>query len=273
MNGADSDRDSAPSRTPREAPAEVQVGVVHYQILCAAGLVLVFLAQLDQGMLLGNLLVVVIGLLGIVSGMSLAPLLTFIVLLIAQTGNHLLLYRTFEIEQQRPLFHLADVLLTIGMLAYVAGHYRLQGLWKQLLPVDVRERRRVEAGAGAAGRYEQALLPRGARLLTPAEIVRFLIVLPAAALAGQLAWLVLGRGWLPEVYPERLMRLIGLGWGLVIGGLVAGAVLGMWRRRQMGPEAARMLLQDTLWQETRREQRRIFRWLTWRKARRIDQTT
>ena len=45
------------------------------------------------------------------------------------------------------------------------------------------------------------------------------------------------------------------------------------RRNQEGRSAdpgleAKLFLQDTLWQETRREQRRIQRWLVWSRLRR-----
>ena len=63
----------------------------------------------------------------------------------------------------------------------------------------------------------------------------------------------------------RISRLLSLAWLLMVGLLVAGTVLAHWRRRQMDRAAAQLLLQDTLWRETRRGQRRIFRWLAWRK--------
>jgi hypothetical protein len=249
-------------------PGAVQVGAVHYQILCGAGLVLMFFAQLDQGMMLGNLLVVCVGVLGIITGMRNAPVLVLAVLLAAQIGNHLLLYRTFEFVQPRPWLHLGDVLLAMGTLGYVIGHYRLQALRRHVLPVDPRQRRRAAAQRGHS--FEQALQPRAERLLTPQEIARFVLGLPLLTLLGQLVWLGLSRRWLPEVLPDRLLRLIVLAWWLVIGILVVSWLLNVWKRRQMGPEAAQVYLQDTLWRETRREQRRIFRWLAWRKVAEIE---
>jgi hypothetical protein len=244
--------------------AAVQVGLIHYQILCGAGLLLVFFAQFEQGMLLGNLLVVCIGLLGIVTGMRSAPLLVLVILLIAQTGHHLALFQTLEVPQQRPFFHLGDLLLAIGMLTYVAGHYRLQSLWTSAVPVDPRQRRRVpRRGAG----YEQAQQPRSERTLTPEEMARFILGLPMVAIAGQLAWWLLAQEWLPEVFIARVMRLIVLIWALAVGMLLAGWLLSLWQTRQMSSVEAQLYLQDTLWRETRREQRRIFRWLAWRKVR------
>jgi len=40
-----------------------------------------------------------------------------------------------------------------------------------------------------------------------------------------------------------------------------------WRRVQMDRVSALLMLQDILWNETRGEQRRINRWLAWRKLR------
>jgi hypothetical protein len=251
-------------------PAPVQVGAVHYQILCGAGLVLVFFAQLEQGMMLGNILVMCIGVLGIITGIRNGPALTLCTLFAAQIGNHLLLYRNFAIPQQRPWLHLGDLLLAIGSLAYVVGHYRLQSVWRHVLPIDPRQRRRMDSPRGTAPSYEQALQPRAERLLTPQEIARFVLGLPLLALAGQFVWLGLSRPWLPEVLPDRLLRLIVVAWTLVIGLLIVSWLLNVWKRRQMSQEAAQLYLQDTLWRETRREQRRIFRWLAWRKVRGIE---
>jgi hypothetical protein len=247
--------------------ATVQVGLIHYQILCGAGLLLMLLALFDQGLLLGNLLVVSVGLLGIVTGMRSAPLLTFVILLIAQTGHHLSLFRTLEFPQHRPFFHLGDLLLAMGMLAYVAGHYRLQSLWGHAVPMDPRQRRRA---SGKWGGYEQAKQPRAQETLTPEELARFIVGLPLVAIAGQLAWWLLAREWLPEVFVSRVMRLIVLIWALAVGTLLTGWLLGLWRTRQMSAAEAQLYMQDTLWRETRREQRRIFRWLAWRKVRDID---
>jgi len=47
--------------------------------------------------------------------------------------------------------------------------------------------------------------------------------------------------------------------------VLAAAVLSTWKRRQHSPITAAVALQDVVWHDTRREQRRISRWLSWAK--------
>ena len=49
---------------------------------------------------------------------------------------------------------------------------------------------------------------------------------------------------------------------------MTAALLGHWRARQMTAAEGELSLQDTLWRETRREQRRLNRWLAWAELRR-----
>lgn len=274
MSETEARQDVTTSETRQTAAetVEAEISAVHYQILGGAGLVLVFFAQLDQGLLLGNLLVACVGLLGIVAAFRVAPLAVLGLVLIVQAVNHLALYGNFLTPQQRPWLHLGDLLLAIGVLGYVAAHYRLQAIRRHALPIDPRQRRRVIRPDGL-GSYRQALRPRAESLLTPQEVARFVLALPAAAIAGQLAWIFLTQNWLPPVFHERLMRLLVALWALGLGLLLTAWLLQLWRWRQMSAEAAQIFLQDTLWKETRREQRRMFRWLAWRKVRQIDQST
>ena len=56
---------------------------------------------------------------------------------------------------------------------------------------------------------------------------------------------------------------------MVVGGFViAATVLGHLGWRRLSPEEAALFLQDALWHETRREQRRINRWRAWALRRR-----
>jgi hypothetical protein len=248
----------------------VQVSAVHYQILCGGGLALIFVAQSGQGMMLGNLLVVCVGLIGMLTGMRLAPVLTLIILVLAQAGNHVLLSGWFNFIQDRPFLDLGDLLLALGALAYVAGHYRLQSIRRNAVPVDPRQRRRVQGKRGV--RHERILEPRSEKLLTPQEIARFVLSLPVWAFAGQVAWALVSAPWLATFPDMRVNRLLTLAWLLIIGALTVGLALNVWRRRQMTTATAQVYLQDVLWKETRREQRRIFRWLGWRRVQELDRT-
>jgi len=249
------------SEAPRPA---VQVGPIHYQILCGAGLLLMVLAQLDQGMLLGNMLVACIGLLGILSKTRVGPLLVVFGFAAAQIAFHRLRFGTFSHDDPRPLLDVRDLLLAVGLVTYVAGNYRLQSLWLQILPADPRRRRR-EPGDDGRGQFVRVQQQRASRLLTPEEIARFVLAVPVAVLVGQALWLVIAQPWTLAVFPPRFLRMVNLAWLLIVGTLVIGTIFIHWRRRQMDRTTAQVYLQDTVWRETRREQRRIFRWLAWRR--------
>jgi hypothetical protein len=256
----------------------IRVGPIHYQILGGAGLLLLFLAQLDQGIYLGGLLVACIGLFGIVSKWRAAPLVLLGAFAAAQVGQHILVFRDFATEDRRPLLHLRDVVLAIGLVAYIAANCRLQSLWSQIVPADPRQRVRKRRRAGGRVGYAEtpAPQPRASRLLTPQEIAAFVLMLPFWALLGQALWVFVAQPWPSEfsVFESpRAFRLLSFAWLLIMGLLIAGTVLGHWRRRQMDRAAAQMYLQDTLWRETRREQRRIFRWLAWRNVRELTEST
>ena len=66
---------------------------------------------------------------------------------------------------------------------------------------------------------------------------------------------------------EAALRSRRIIWGL--GGLVliASTVIGYLAWRRMTPDEAAVVLQDTVWTETRREERKINRWLAWRLSR------
>lgn len=245
----------------------VQVGTIHYQILCGVGLLLVFFVQNDQGLFLGNLLVASIGLMGIFIRMRMASLLVLIAFALAQIFDHRFRVGTFEQDQIQPLLDIRDLLLAIGILTYLAANYRLQSLTLNILPDDARQRQEKTRRMGRRQSRELVRVQqkRADRLLTPQEIARFVLSVPVWALAGQALWFVITRPWRLPVFPERAHRLFALAWLLTVGILVASTLLAHWRRRQMDGAAAHVYLQDTLWRETRREQRRIFRWLAWRR--------
>jgi len=245
----------------------VRVGPIHYQILCGAGLLAIFLAQFHQGVFWGNLLVGCVGLLGMVSSWRLAPLLLMLALAGAQIHFHWQLYRGFQEDEPSLLLNLRDLVLAIGLITYVSANFRLQSLHATILPFDPRQ---LEPKQRRRGRWQRpefvaARQKRASRLITPQEIARFVLIVPLAAIAGQALWLVIARPWTLTVFHERTHRLFALAWLVILGLLIAGAILAHWRRRQMSRDAAALFLQDTLWRETRREQRRLFRWLAWRR--------
>ena len=67
----------------------------------------------------------------------------------------------------------------------------------------------------------------------------------------------------------RVGHVVLIGWlvGLVL--LLAAGFLAYAGQRRLTREEAAVFLQDTLWRETRREQRRVQQWLAWAKLRRL----
>src|SRR5262249_5374299 len=143
-----------------------------------------------------------------------------------------------------------DLLQAAAVLAYVAGHYRLLSLTRNLFPAQPREK------------------PQPARRAVP---LREVIVLAATVLAcaalGQLIAECLPDSWYELGLAPRAWRMIVLGWTVGIGVLVAGGLLGHLARQQMSPLEANLVLQDVLWQQTRGEQRLGSRWLAWARLR------
>ena len=92
-----------------------------------------------------------------------------------------------------------------------------------------------------------------------------LLGVPASAALAQLFW------WFAAVKEPVLelhaftVRFVLVGWSLLVPGLVIAGIFRLWRQNTISAEKARLITQDVLWQETRREQRRISQWLVWMK--------
>jgi hypothetical protein len=87
-------------------------------------------------------------------------------------------------------------------------------------------------------------------------------------LIGQLLWLVIGAYRPGTGLDPWAQRLVLLAWLLGIPALVVGSLLNYWMRLGMSPDEAQLFLQDTHWQQTAREQRRLGRFLAWARLRR-----
>jgi hypothetical protein len=240
-----------------------QVGTGHYVMLCGLCLAIIFLVQLQAGLMLTNLLAVLIGALALLAKWRAGPMLLVIFVAIAQLSLQIGPSRDQNIGY-KPL-ELTDVLLCAALLGYVAGHYRLQAIWHQLLPPDVRER------AGSPRRFfpwlkrQPPLMEekRAASQITPHEIAWLVVTLPVWAAVAQLARALLPRE--SAILPMRgsFLQVIVLFWALAIGCWVVFMVLDFWKHRRHEPATAQLYLQDLLWRDTRGEQRRVNRWLAW----------
>jgi hypothetical protein len=241
-------------RTSDDAQTAVQI----YMYICLTGLVVLFLVLLRRGLGSWSFVPAVIGVLGLGLRWRFAPLLTLVVLTFALYARE---PRPFLISRG---FSLSDWILSVALLAYFAGHYRLQALTHSIFPVD-RRRRKRPAAAGVPARRARGVkrIPRDPRLVQPAEVGWILLCLPVLALGAQLIWRFLPQEEGNYGLDTGKWRGIVLAWLatmllLAIAGLFRYLGWRNWNRRQ-----ARMVLQDALWQETRREQRRLAGWMAW----------
>jgi hypothetical protein len=272
---------SAPSpsrgRAPRARGAEARPStslfdpaVRPYLVLCLAALGAILLALLEKESGLSTMPLILVGLLGLFARLRMAPLLFLLVLVWQQLLHQLL--RSGYGRRWRPApawsLEVADVVLCGATVAYVIGHYRLQALLHNVFPLDPRRR----VGTARWRFWKIQMLPRiiqeprSPRLVSQTEVAVFVITLPAAALLAQLFWAGLVQAW-PLGFPPALGRFLTLVWVLGVGLLVTAAVLHQVKLRRMTREEAQLLLQDTVWHETRREQRRVSRWLAWARLR------
>jgi hypothetical protein len=259
---------SRPAANLRQRPAgPASTGVRAYVVLCLVALGGVWITQVEQGAGLGGVLVLLIGLVGLATRAQSAPLL-YLLVFAAQQALQFLTQPYFRGFMRRG-GDVSEVFVSGLVLAYVIGHYRLQGLLQSVVPLDPRRRAGPPRWHLWRFRWLPRLVPqrRSPRGVAVTELPLLLLTLPATALAAQALW----RELLPHDGPLGLSpgqgRLLVLAWCLALGLLIVAAFLRQWQRRRMTPDEATLLLQDVLWNETRREQRRINRWLAWSRLR------
>lgn len=244
-----------------EKNSGLENGIRQYQILCLVSLAVIFLADLQDGVLLLSLLILAVGLFGILSRLRLGPILLLGVVAAGQLARQLA-WRRLQLPQVSPLqrINIYDLVLGMGVLGYVLAHYRMQGLMLNITPRDPR----LRFGPRRWFRRPQVLSHRrSAALVTPHEVGWYLLCLPIWVLIAQLMWSVLAPPRIVVGLAPGPVRIILAVWTLGLAIFITSALLNFWRQRQNQRELAALSLQDILWKETRREQRRINRWLAW----------
>jgi len=241
----------------------------NYLLLCLTALVVILLVLVRIGIRGPSLLVPLIGVLGLSMRWRLAPLFTLITLAgVLYWNERPHFFRISESQTVRP-FSLPDWILCGTTLAYVVAHYRYLGLTGSVFPSDPRKDAARDHGAGEA----LPGLPRtgqSARPISQAEVGWLVLSLPVWASLSQLVWQLLppksndSIGFLSILAYQGLV----LAWVLGLGALFVTGLLSYIRQRQMTRTEAKLLLQDTLWLETCREQRNVNRWLAWARLRR-----
>jgi hypothetical protein len=240
----------------------------HYQALCGLSLAGIVLLQLQQSTLATHitlLVSVLIGFIGwraIVYRTRISPMLVQMVFALPSAVGQYTLNQTMGADAQSPrVFEVADVLMCVAALAYFIGHYRLNGLWHGVLPPDAR------VAAPVAGAQPGPPRVRSEESLSVAELATLVFAVPAFAVLAQLALLMLQHRWPVLESMPRARPLLLAAWTLVLGMFLVGLVFRYWQRLQMDRVSAMLLLQDILWHDTRGEQRRVSRWIAWKRLR------
>lgn len=234
----------------------------HYQALCGLALTAIVLLQMQQtGFaaafgLFTNVLLGIIGVLAFYFRVPLSPMLVLLAMAVPHVVE-LLAFRFNPDLHAARFLDLSDVLMCLAALAYVIGHYRLHGLWHGVLPADKRISDDGEPPTPPRVRSEGSLHPM--------ELTVLVFVVPAFVLLAEFALLILRQRWGVVDLPPRWKQFVLFAWVLLIGMFVAAHAFRHWRRLQMDRASAMLILQDELWNETRGEQRRINRWLAWKK--------
>lgn len=236
-------------KTPKKPSSEP--AVVAYSLVCLGAVGVTCLTLAEKGAQNTVLIPLVIGLAGVALRWRSAPVLFLVGLVFVHLQMRWVgWYSWYEAQ-----LGLADCVAAAAVLAYVAAHYRLQGLVGPLLAPEPRPPGR---------RKDRPAVPRRGRSpvdVAGSEFIHLLLALPIWVSVAVIAWLLLPGEFYPRGFHGYVWRLLVLTWVLILGSLVVTGLFGYLGWQRMTPTEARLFLQDISWQETRREQGRINRWL------------
>jgi hypothetical protein len=154
---------------------------------------------------------------------------------------------------------LLDLVLSVCVLAFVAGHYRLQALVYQVVQPERR---------GATARTPAAPLPRRVNprradgQVTPRELPLLMVAAVVSGVAAENVWNYF-RGQKPQFGFRVAWPAVTFVLASAAALLLAWAFFGYVRRCRMSPEESLLFLQDQYWREGRHEQGRLSRWRAW----------
>ncbi len=242
---------------PKGKSGALAITVRHYQALCGLALAAIFLVRIQQTStampiaLVTNLFIVLIGTLGILYRVRLSPIFVLIALAVPSLAEQHHSNENFGPDFRSLRFDVTDVLLSAAMLTYLIGQYRLHGLWFGVLPSDPRQTVEQQARREAS--------------LSAAELVGLIFPVLAFALLAEFVSRLLQQHWTFLDVQPRSQQLLAVAWAISLALFLGAHAFRYWRRQQMDHVSAQLLLQDALWNETRGEQRRVNRWLAWKK--------
>lgn len=235
-----------------------ETGVKYYLGVAGGGLGLVFLVLNQRGVpYFSCLLPLLIGAGGAALGWARTPIVYLIVLatvLSIEPNRYFMSPRGGNVW-------LTDVMLCAGVLAFVAAQYRLQSLLKSVFPPALSP---GQTATAALGKGAAPLEPRRASpTVSPRELGTLLLLLPAWGVIAHFVAALLPTSFGNPGLRPGVWRGMTLLWLLGVAGLVVASVFDYYHRRHMTAAEATLYLQDVLWRETRREQRRHDRWRAW----------
>jgi hypothetical protein len=163
-----------------------------------------------------------------------------------------------------------DGVLCAAVLAYVIAHARAQAILAYIYPAD-HGPRAVSAGQtglrGLFRRSRPARQRRSAELVSEPEVSAMIWSLPVWAVLAHYVLLAAPEDVVVAGLPPPFGQVVILVWSIGLIWYVVFGFLAYLRYRQMRADEATVCLQDMLWAETRREQRRVNRWLAWHRGR------
>jgi hypothetical protein len=169
------------------------------------------------------------------------------------------------IDWRHGILSIPDLVLSGAVLGYMVCHARLQSLTKNIFPSDIR-------GGVVQLENQTSSHRRATGLVTSAEVSTLVIALPLWALAATIARAIWPAKWPDPIRPE-VWNAIVVCWIAALALICARIVLSYWQLRHMSAPEAQLMLQDVLWPETRREQRRVNRWRVWYQRRQQEKNS
>jgi hypothetical protein len=220
---------------------------INYLLTCMAAMVVVLLLLLRRGLGTWALVPALFGLAGVIFRLRFAPLLTFAALAATLSFGEPLELAGFRSNREalRPFSgSLPDWILSVAVLGYLIAHYRLTGL---------------TTGADGKNEEEPATAMKARRGSAPAELSWFILCLPVWALLAQATWMLIPRGSNPYELDPPAWQGVSLAWLLALGGYLVAGLLGYIAWQRQSRSEALLWLQDVVWRETWRDQRRLGR--------------
>ena len=253
---------------PLPSSLRLQPSVRGYTILCLTALMAMVLALMEnERELMSVLLLAALGALAVVAHWRVGPPLLLLGLVVVET-THAFSRSWYSVSAGSDEGPLMNAVSCAAVLAYSAGHYRLLSLVHTAVPVDYR---RPPARSGSRDKERRPPFDgrhrRSAALPGPWEMPLLALTAAAWAVAVSLVWLVLSAQAPPLGLSAGTWRgmLLIFGTGLTAGVLWGTAAYLDWATAT--PAEHLLFLQDLAWRETRTEQNRINRFVTWARLR------